>query len=85
VSGAGAKVREDHPEKFEDAGTVAWSAQAHLLLVDLDGDTARLSPVADLLPDGELHLMTALSPANDLIEPPFVVHAESPTDLQRNG
>jgi hypothetical protein len=74
VSGAGAKLREQHPDGFAEAGTVGWGAQAHLLLMDIDGDTARLSPVSGLLPDGDLHLMTTLSPNNDIIDPPFVVH-----------
>lgn len=73
VSGAGAKLREQHPDGFVEAGTLGWGAQAHLLLMDIDGDTARLSPVSGLLPDGDLHLMTTLSPNNDIIDPPFVV------------
>jgi hypothetical protein len=76
VSGAGAKLREDHPEEFADAGTVAWAAQAHLLVIDIDGAEARLTPVSGLLPDGRLHLMTALGPDNEVQEPPFVVRAE---------
>lgn len=73
VSGAGGKLREDHPDGFAEAGTVGWGAQAHLLLVDVDGDAARLTPVSALLPNGELHVMTALSPDNDMMQPPFVV------------
>lgn len=75
VSGAGGKLREDHPAGFAEAGTRAWGPQAHLLLVDIDGDTAKLSPVSGLLPDGNLHLMTTLNATNDIIEPPFVVHS----------
>jgi hypothetical protein len=73
VSGAGAKLRDDHPDGFDEAGTVAWNAQAHLLIVDIDGATARLTPVSDVLPGGRLHLMTALSPTNEILEPPFIV------------
>ena len=50
VSGAGGKLREEVPEAFEDAHTTAWAAQAHLLLVEIDGDEARLTPVSGLLP-----------------------------------
>ncbi len=78
VSGSGAKLREDVPEGFVDAGTTAWAAQAHLLLVELDGDEARLTPVAGLHHDGEPHLMTALSPHNDVLDPPFIVRADQP-------
>lgn len=75
VSGAGAKLREDHPESFTRSGTIAWAAQAHLLLIELDRDAARLTPVSGMLPDNQLQLMTALSPDNEVLEPPFVVRA----------
>jgi tartrate-resistant acid phosphatase type 5 len=74
VSGSGAKVREEVPDGFGDAGTTAWAAQAHLLLVEVDGRDARLTPVSGLLDDGTPHLMTALSPENQVVEPPWVVH-----------
>jgi tartrate-resistant acid phosphatase type 5 len=73
VSGAGGNLREDQPEGFTDAHTTAWTAQAHLLLVDLDGTTARLTPVSGLLEGGSLHLMTANAPDNSIVDPPFVV------------
>ena len=73
VSGAGGKVREDVPEGFGDAGTTAWAAQAHLLLVEVSPDRIEVTPVSGLLPDGGPHLMTALSPRNDVVDPPFVV------------
>jgi tartrate-resistant acid phosphatase type 5 len=78
VSGAGGKLREDVPEGFDDAHTTAWAAQAHLLLVEVDGDEARLTPVSGLLPDGSLHLMTALTKDNAVVRPPFVVRAQHP-------
>ncbi len=73
ISGAGGKLREEIPERFEDAHTTAWAAQAHLLLVEVDGDEARLTPVSGLMPDGSLHLMTALTKDNQVLRPPFVV------------
>lgn len=76
VSGAGGKIREEVPEGFEEAHTTAWAAQAHLLLVDIDGDGARLTPVSGLLPDGSLHPMTALTRDNAIVRPPFVVSGE---------
>jgi hypothetical protein len=76
VSGAGGKVREDVPQGFSEAGTTAWAAQAHLLLVEVDGAEARLTPVSGLLADGGLHLMTALTPANEVVTPPFVVRSD---------
>jgi len=75
ISGAGGKVREEIPSGFDDAHTKAWAAQAHLLLVEIDGAEARLTPVSGLLADGSLHLMTALDPDNNVVWPPFVVRA----------
>ncbi len=77
VSGAGGKLREDVPERFADAHTVAWAAQAHLLLVDIDEQEARLTPVSGLLPDGSPHPMTALTRDNEIVSPPIVVSRES--------
>jgi len=75
VSGAGGQVREDLPEHFDDAHTTAWAAQAHLLLVDVDGGEVRVTPISGLLPDGSPHLMTALDPHNLIVRPPYVVRA----------
>ncbi|MDQ3358802.1 MAG: metallophosphoesterase family protein [Actinomycetota bacterium] len=73
ISGAGGKIREDCPEDFEQAGTTAWSGQTHLLLVEIDGEEARLTPISALLPDGTPHLMTAMNTQDHIIRPPFVV------------
>ena len=78
VSGAGGKVREELPEEFKEASTTAWSGQSHLLLVDVTDDDIKLVPVAGLLPDGALHLMTAMSPTDEVRRPPFTVSAELP-------
>ncbi len=76
LSGAGGKVREDPPDGFDAAGTVAWAAQSHLLLAHLDGPTMTVTPIAALDPDGEPEPMTALSPDHRLVEVPFVVSLE---------
>jgi len=73
VSGAGGKLREDVPEGFDGAHTRAWAAQAHLLLVELDGVEARLTPMSGLLPGGRPHVMTSLTARNEVVYPPFVV------------
>ena len=73
VSGAAGQLDERVPKGFADAHTTAWSAQAHLLLIEVDGSEARLIPVAGLLTDGRLHVMTALTPGNELVEPPLTV------------
>jgi tartrate-resistant acid phosphatase type 5 len=75
VSGAGGKLREQVPHDFRAAHTEAWSMQAHVLLVELDADRARITPVSGLRADGSPQLMTALTPQNDVLRPPFVVTA----------
>lgn len=77
VSGAGGKVREEVPQGFAEAGTTAWAAQAHLLVVEVDGAEAQLTPVSGLLPDGRLQRMTALTPRNQIVSPPFVVRSDA--------
>ena len=78
MSGAAGQLDERVPDGFAEAGTVAWAPQAHLLLVEVDGDEARVTPVSGLLDDGRLHAMTALSPRNELVEPPVVVRLDEP-------
>ena len=73
VSGAAGQLDERVPEGFDKAHTTAWGAQAHLLLIEVDGPEAKLTPIAGLLDDGRLHLMTALTPRNELVEPPLTV------------
>ncbi len=73
VSGAGGKVREEVPEQASEAGTKAWTGQSHLLVADVDTEQIALTPMSGLLESGEPHLMTALSPDNDVVYPPFMV------------
>ena len=73
VSGASGQLDEKVPSRFEEAHTTAWGAQAHLLLVEVDGPQVRVTPVSGLLPGGLLHRMTALTPRNEIVEPPIVV------------
>jgi 3',5'-cyclic AMP phosphodiesterase CpdA len=73
VSGAGGKIREEVPERLEDAGPTVWAGQAHLLLVEVEGDLARLTPLSGLLPDGRPHVMTALTARNEIRRPPYLV------------
>ena len=76
LTGAGGKLREEPPERFAAARTVAWSAQSHLLHVRVDGETMTVTPYAGLTADGRPHPMTALDPDNGVVEVPFVLTAE---------
>jgi len=76
ISGAGGKLRENVPHDFEPARTEAWATQAHVLLVELDADEARLTPVSGMRAGGEPHLLSALTPQNEVRYPPFVVRRD---------
>ncbi len=73
VSGSGGKVREELPQRLGQPGSHAWAAHAHLLLVEIAGDTASLTPISGLLDDGAPHLLTAQTAEKRLLRPPFVI------------
>ncbi|MDK3255773.1 purple acid phosphatase family protein [Blastococcus capsensis] len=76
VSGAGGKLREDPPEGFGPAGTVAWAAQAHLLLARVDGDTLTVTPLTAVGRDGAAERLTPRAPDGAVVEVPFVVRRD---------
>jgi hypothetical protein len=47
VTGGGGKVRSGTPRGYAEAGTTAWSARAHFLLVKIDGTSALVSPIGE--------------------------------------
>ena len=80
LSGAGGQLREDAPGGFVEAGTVAWAAQAHLLLVRTTGDRMTVVPLAGVDPDGTPERMIPQAPDSTVVEVPFVVSAGGPPD-----
>ncbi|SFF47465.1 metallophosphoesterase [Blastococcus tunisiensis] len=79
LSGAGGQLREEPPAGFTEASTVAWAAQAHLLLARIDGGTMTVTPVAALGPDGRPEPMTPQAPDGAVVEVPFAVPAPDRT------
>ena len=75
LSGAGGQLREDPPERFAEAHTVAWAGQSHLLLAHVDGRALTVTPMAGLGDDGRPQAMTPMDPGNHVVEVPFVVPA----------
>jgi tartrate-resistant acid phosphatase type 5 len=73
LSGAGGKVRDDAPQRLGGTGVDAWAAHSHLVIAEVNGDEARLTPVTGLLPDGGLQLLTAQTADKRLVRPPFLV------------
>lgn len=58
ISGAGGKLRTREPESLEEAGTESWAAEAHFLLVDVDGNRCEVTAVRDVTPDGAVEPIT---------------------------
>jgi hypothetical protein len=73
VSGSGGKVREELPDRLGETGVDAWAAHAHLLLVEIRGERALLTPISGIRPDGQPQLLTALTARNEIRRPPFAV------------
>jgi hypothetical protein len=47
VTGGAGKVRTGSPKGFAEAGTIAWAAAAHFLLVRLSGRRATITPIGE--------------------------------------
>jgi tartrate-resistant acid phosphatase type 5 len=75
VSGAGGKLRKEPPNGFEGAGTHAWAASGHLLLVDLDGEHAVVHPVAEVRKDGSLKTIDLRGPRGEAVAAPLEICA----------
>jgi tartrate-resistant acid phosphatase type 5 len=45
ITGAAGKLRTEPPTEFEAARTQRWAAEPHLLLVEVDHDQARVTPI----------------------------------------
>jgi tartrate-resistant acid phosphatase type 5 len=76
VSGAAGKLRTETPTGFGAAGTRAWAAAGHLLLIDLDDERALVHPVEDVAADGSLEEIDLRSPHG--------AAAGTPIEIRRN-
>jgi hypothetical protein len=54
VTGAAGKVSTDPPDRLDEAHTVSWANQAHLLLVEIAGEHLTVRPIAGAGENGEL-------------------------------
>jgi hypothetical protein len=73
VSGAAGKLQEDPPTSFGPAGTVAWAAEAHCLLVEVGPEEIRLTPFGVAPPGGEPAPLALRAPDGDPAEATVVV------------
>jgi tartrate-resistant acid phosphatase type 5 len=62
VSGAAGKLRPEPPREFEQAGTRAWAAAGHFLLVRADSDRVVVHALAGVAADGSLEPIEPLDP-----------------------
>lgn len=76
VSGAAGKLRTEPPTGFEAAGTRAWAAKGHFLLVDLDDERALVHPVEGVAADGSLEEIELRSPEGERLGAPIEVRRE---------
>ena len=73
VSGAAGKLRSEEPTGFEAAGTRAWAAAGHILLVDLDEERALVHPVEDVAGDGSLEEIELRRPGGGKLGGPIEI------------
>ena len=73
ISGAAGKLQEDAPTAFGPAGTVAWAAAAHCLLVEVGSEEVRLTPFGVAPPGGEPAPLAVHAPDGDPAQATVVV------------
>jgi tartrate-resistant acid phosphatase type 5 len=69
VSGAAGKLRPEPPRDFASAGTRAWAAAGHFLLVHADEDRLVVRPIAGVRDDGSLEPIAPADPEGRPVEP----------------
>lgn len=47
ITGAAGKVRDSSPTRFVEAGTQAWGAGGHFLIVQINGDRMQVKPIGE--------------------------------------
>jgi len=70
VTGAGAKIRRRTPRSLGPAGTQSWSAEAHFLLVTIDGDQVTVRAIGES-PGETLVDIPRSTPAGDVVQGPI--------------
>jgi hypothetical protein len=73
VTGAAGKLRPEPPDRCEEAGTVSWAADGHLLLVDVDTDRIVVHPVTDVTEDGALVYLRRTAPDGAPVDGPITI------------
>jgi hypothetical protein len=73
VSGAAGKLQEDPPQRWAEAGTHAWAAAPHCLLVEIDADRVAVTPYGAVAPGEEPVPLAVRGPDGAPADPTVVV------------
>jgi tartrate-resistant acid phosphatase type 5 len=76
VSGAAGKLREEPPERWDDAGTERWAAVPHCLLVEVDGDRVVVTPYGATEPGDDPRPIRVQDRHGDDVDPRIVIDRE---------
>jgi hypothetical protein len=77
ISGAGSKIREGRPSRFEAAHTESWAAACHFLLVTLEGSTMAVRAIAEDT-GADLADVVRRRPDDEELTGPIVIRADVP-------
>ncbi len=80
ITGAAGKVRRQAPRHFDDAHTRGWAGEAHFLLVEVDSDEARLTPMAGCEEGRGMRPVDIRTPTGERMAVPILVRHD-----RRNG
>ena len=73
LTGAAGKLREGRPDGFDEAGTLAWAAEGHLLVVDVEGDRMTIHPVTEVDETGRFTYLPLQDPDGQPVDTPIVL------------
>ena len=72
IAGAAGKLDLEIPERWDEAGTVAWAREAHCLLVEVDVERIAVTPYGVAEPGDEPRPIRCLAPDGTPVEGPLV-------------
>jgi hypothetical protein len=74
VSGAGGKLDERTPTRFDDAATPSWDAQPHCLLIQVTEDRLAIQPYGGTPRGGQPRPIRRHGTAGRITDAPIVIH-----------
>jgi tartrate-resistant acid phosphatase type 5 len=74
VSGAGGKLDQRAPTRFDEAATVSWAAQPHCLLVQVTEDRLTIQPYGGTPCGGQPRPIRRHGTDGRITDAPIVIH-----------